>query len=52
MKVRINIREISSKTGISKFRLFNIVYNPFYRIKMTDGLAIARALNIKVADLI
>jgi hypothetical protein len=44
--------EISYKSGLSMVLLLNIVYNPFYKIKMTQGIAISQTLGCKVLDLL
>jgi DNA-binding LacI/PurR family transcriptional regulator len=48
----ITTREMSHKSGLSMVLLLNIVYNPFYKIKMTQGVAISQTLGCKVLDLL
>jgi hypothetical protein len=50
-KSRITIKDISLKTGINQFCLINTIYNPFFKVKMTYGLALTKALNFKISDL-
>jgi hypothetical protein len=50
-KSHMTIKDVSLKTGINQFCLINTIYNPFFKVKMTYGLVLMKALNFKISDL-
>jgi hypothetical protein len=47
----MSFKAISLKTGINSFLIFNIAFNPLYRIKLSQGMALSHLFRCKVKDL-
>lgn len=50
-KNKISYRELSHKTNIQMYKLMYILLMPFSRVKLTQGVAISRALGTEVSKL-
>lgn len=48
----ITKKELASIVGISLWTLINIIFNPFYTVKLTQGIAIAKVFNVKASELL
>jgi hypothetical protein len=47
----MSFKTISLRTGINPFLIFNIAFNPLYRIKLSQGVAISYLFRCKIQDL-
>ena len=49
---KISYKSLSNFANIKLYKLIYLLFNPFYRIKLTEALHISKALNIDLSVLV